>query len=362
MTECIRIANREIGVGYPPYIIAELSGNHNGNLTRAISLLEEAKNAGVDAVKLQTYTADTITINHNSADFCIDSGLWAGKTLYELYDQAHTPWEWHEALFQRASELGMTIFSSPFDETAVDFLESLNVPAYKIASFELLDIPLIRRIGATGKPIIISSGLASESEIGEALDAARSAGANQITLLHCVSGYPTPADEVNLLMIPELSKRFSVPVGLSDHTIGTIVSVAAVALGACVIEKHLTLARNDGGPDAAFSLEPGEFLQLTTDCRMVWEALGRGDYQRSLSEVGNSRFRRSLYVVEDIAAGDEFTCKNIRSIRPGYGLSPKYLPGILGCRAALNLKRGTRLSLEVILPIDKENKSNGVIT
>jgi len=341
----IKISGREIGPGHPPYIIAEMSGNHNGDLGRALALIEAASRAGADAVKLQTYTADTITIDYDGPEFTIDSGLWAGRTLYELYGEAHTPWEWHPVLFARAAELGLTVFSSPFDDTAVDFLEGLGVPAYKIASFELLDLPLVRRVAATCKPLIMSSGMASEEEIGEALEAARSAGAKQIALLHCVSGYPTPAREANLNMITTLARRFAVPVGLSDHTLGIVVSTAAVALGACVIEKHFTLARADGGPDAAFSLEPGELAELATSCCAAWGALGRGDFQRSPSEIENRRFRRSLYVVENIASGEVFTVRNIRSIRPGFGLAPRYLPEILGKRATCNLIRGTALQL-----------------
>ncbi len=344
----IKIAGREIGPGYPPYLIAEMSGNHNGDIKRALALIEAAGRAGADAVKLQTYTADTITIDHGGPEFTIEAGLWAGRTLYELYNEAHTPWDWHPTLFHRAAELGLTIFSSPFDDTAVDFLEGLDVPAYKIASFELLDLPLVRRVAATRKPMIVSSGMSSEEEVGEALEAARSAGANEIVLLHCVSGYPTPASEANLNMITTLARRFAVPVGLSDHTIGTIVSTAAVALGACVIEKHFTLNRAEGGPDAAFSLELGELADLVANCRTAWESLGRSDFSRSPSEIENCRFRRSLYVVEDVATGEVFTTRNVRSIRPGFGMGPKYMPEILGKIAAQPLKRGTALQPKYI--------------
>ncbi len=339
----IKISGREIGPGHPPYLIAEMSGNHNGDLGRALALIEAASNAGADAVKLQTYTADTITIDHDAPEFTIDGGLWAGRTLHELYEEAHTPWDWHPALFRRAGELGLTVFSSPFDDTAVDFLEELGVPAYKIASFELLDLPLVRRVAATGKPLIVSSGMASEAEVAEALEAAHSAGADEIVLLHCVSGYPTPASEANLNMIKTLARRFAVPVGLSDHTLGTVVATAAVALGACVIEKHFTLARDAGGPDAAFSLEPAELAALAVSCRVAWEALGRSDFERSRSEIESRRFRRSLYVVEDVASGEAFTKRNVRSIRPGFGMAPKHLPDILGKTAAQPLKRGTAL-------------------
>lgn len=348
MINSIQIDGREIGPSHPPYVIAEISGNHNGNIARALSLLEAAHKAGVSAVKLQTYTADTITIDHQGPDFIIDGGLWAGRTLHELYEEAYTPWEWHPMLFRRATELGLTVFSSPFDETAVDFLEGLGTPAYKIASFELLDLQLIRRVAATRKPLIMSSGIASETEVSEALEAARMAGASEIVLLHCVSGYPTPASEANLSMITTLADRFAVPVGLSDHTLGTVVSTAAVALGACVIEKHFTLARSDGGPDAAFSLEPDELAGLVISCRTAWEALGRNDFQRSPSELENRRFRRSLYVVADIEAGEVFTTSNIRSIRPGFGMAPKHLPEIIGKIAAQPLKRGTALQQQHI--------------
>jgi N-acetylneuraminate synthase len=345
----IKIAGREIGFGCPPYLIAEMSGNHNGDIVRALSLIEAASRVGADAVKLQTYTADTITINYKSADFSIDAGPWAGKTLYELYDEAHTPWEWHPILFHRAAELGIAIFSSPFDDSAVDFLEKLNVPAYKIASFELLDLSLVKSVAKTHKPLIISSGMANEQEIGEALEAARSAGANEIVLLHCVSGYPTPTSEINLQMIRTLAHRFEVPVGLSDHTLGTVASTAAVALGACVIEKHFTLAREDGGPDSTFSLEPDEFAELVKNSRMTWDALGQSDFQRPPSETQNRKFRRSLYIVEDIEFGETFTEQNLRSIRPGFGMSPKHLFDVLGKKAAESIKRGTALRPEHIL-------------
>ena len=344
----IKIAGREIGPGYPPYLIAEMSGNHNGDIKRALALIEAASRAGVDAVKLQTYTADTITIDHDGPEFTIDSGLWAGRTLFELYEEAHTPWEWHGELFTKARELGLTIFSSPFDDTAVDFLEQLDVPAYKIASFEAIDLPLIRRVAATGKPMIISTGMANQTEIGEAVAAAKDAGASQIVLLHCVSAYPSPAAEANLRTLPDLAARFAMPSGLSDHTMGIAVPLAAVALGASVIEKHFTLSRADGGPDAAFSLEPEELTALVKGCRTAWEALGGVNYARTASEDANVRFRRSLYTVADIAAGEEFTSRNVRSIRPGFGLAPKHLPQILGRRAAAAVRRGTPLSFDAV--------------
>lgn len=343
MNSPFTIAGRHIGPGYPPYVIAEMSGNHNGDIDRALKLIEAAKAQGADAVKLQTYTADTITIDCDREDFRIDSGLWKGRTLYDLYREAHTPWNWHPQLFDYARKLGLTIFSSPFDDTAVDFLESLDVPAYKIASFEAVDLPLIRRIAHTGKPLIISTGMATADEVGEALAVARTAGAHQVLLLYCVSGYPTPAREANLRSLVDMARLFDVPVGLSDHTMGTAVAIAAVALGACVIEKHFTLRRSDGGPDAAFSLEPDELGMLASSCKIAWESLGTSEMRRKPSEEGNLRFRRSIYAVRDIAAGEVFTSENVRSIRPGFGLPPRRLPEILGCRAAISMKRGDAL-------------------
>lgn len=342
------IDGKLIGEGYAPYVIAEMSGNHNGDIERAYALIEAAKAAGADAVKLQTYTADTITIDHNSAEFTIRGGLWDGRRLHELYREAHTPWEWHEALFGRAREIGITIFSTPFDFSAVDFLEELGAPAYKIASFELIDLPLIRKVAATGKPLIMSTGMANTDEIAEAVAAARSTGNEQIVLLHCVSAYPARPEESNLKTIPDIAARFGVAAGLSDHTMGIEVPLAAIALGAVVIEKHFTLARADGGPDAAFSLEPSELASLCSGCRTAWQALGTASYDRTAGEAENVIFRRSLYVVRDIAAGTPFTSDNLRSIRPGYGLSPKHYDELLGRRATRDLARGTALAWDMV--------------
>ncbi|KGY07252.1 pseudaminic acid synthase [Vibrio sinaloensis] len=339
----MKIANQSIGSGHKPYIIAEMSGNHNGDITRAIELIKAAKESGADAVKLQTYTADTITINHDSEEFMIRGGLWGGSKLYDLYEQAHTPWEWHKTLFEEAEKLGITIFSSPFDHTAVDFLESLNAPAYKIASFELIDLPLIRKVASTGKPMIMSTGNANLAEIEEAVAAAKEAGAEDIILLHCTSGYPTPASQANISSMAVLKDAFGVEVGLSDHTMDIGVSVAAVALGACVIEKHFTLARADGGPDSAFSLEKEELRSLVTNCNMAFEALGKPNFVSTEAELKTKCHRRSLYVVKAISKGETITSEHVRSIRPGNGIRPKYLDDVIGSVAVEDLAYGTPL-------------------
>lgn len=342
------IDGRRIGTGEPPYIIAELSANHLGDIERAFTLMEAVRRAGANAVKIQTYTADTITIDHDGADFQIDSGPWAGRTLYELYQEAHTPWDWHAALFAKAHELGLTIFSSPFDETAVAFLEQLGAPAYKVASFELIDLPLIACMARTGKPLIMSTGMATAEEIGEAVDAAHGAGCTELALLHCISGYPTPPEQANLAVLHQLADRFDAVIGLSDHTLGSAVAVSAVALGAAIVEKHVTLSRAEGGPDAGFSLEPEEFADMAAACRIARNAIGAPEIGVAPAETENLIFRRSLYVVRDIKAGDAFSAANLRSIRPGHGLAPKHLPALLGRRAACDLARGTALTWDAV--------------
>jgi pseudaminic acid synthase len=356
VSDDVTIAGRKIGQAHPPYVIAEMSGNHNGDIERAFRLIDAAAEAGADAVKLQTYTADTITIDHDGPGFRLEGGLWDGRTLHDLYREAHTPWAWHGPLFDHAKRRGIAIFSSPFDGTAIDLLESLDAPAYKIASFELIDLPLIRRAARTGKPLIISTGLATLGEIEEGVAAARGAGATQILLLHCTSAYPTPPEEANLRTMANMAQGFDVPVGLSDHTMGIAVPVAAVALGAVAIEKHFTLARADGGPDSAFSLEASELKEMVAACRAARAALGRVDYGVSPGEGGGRLVRRSLYVVEDIAAGMALTEANVRSIRPGFGMLPKHLPEVLGRPATRSLKRGEPLDWSMIGPGTKAGR------
>ena len=340
MSATFAIAGRPIGPDHPPYVICELSGNHNGSLERALAMVDAAAATGCDAIKLQTYTPDTITLDSDAADFRITEGPWAGQTLHQLYAEAYTPYDWHAALFERAAQRGVTIFSTPFDATAVELLEGLGAPAYKIASFEAIDLPLIARVAACGKPMIISTGLASLAEMGEALATAQAGGAAGVSLLHCVSSYPAPIEEANVRTVPDLARRFGVVTGLSDHTPGAGAAVAAVALGAAIIEKHFTLARADGGPDAAFSLEPAEFAGLVRDCKAAWSALGSATYDELGSERAAAGHRRSLYVAADVRAGETLTAANVRSVRPGYGLAPKHLPEVLGRRAARDLKFG----------------------
>lgn len=337
----ISIAGRRIAVDEPPYIIAELSANHNGKLETALRIIEEAHKAGADAVKLQTYTADTITLHSDAEEFKIRGGLWDGRTLYDLYQQAHMPWEWHAQLFEYAKKLGITIFSSPFDSTAVDLLESLNAPAYKIASFEAVDLPLIRYVASTGKPMIISTGMADAEEIAEAIDAARAGGCKELAILHCVSGYPAPAGDYNLRTLPDMTQRYGLVTGLSDHTIDNTTAIASVALGASIIEKHFTLDREGGGPDDSFSLEPAELLALCRDSKTAWASIGAVNYGRKSSEVGNVQFRRSLYFVKDMHAGDVINEGCVRSVRPGYGLAPKFLDDLLGKSVLFDVKAGT---------------------
>ncbi len=330
-------------------IIAELSANHNGSLDRAIETIRAASEAGADAIKLQTYTADTLTIDCDNEYFRIGGGtLWDGRTLYDLYKEAYTPWEWHAELQEEAQACGLEFFSTPFDSSSVDFLEELDVPIYKVASFELVDVPLLKKIGSTGKPVILSTGMASEAEIFEALEALREAGSSDVTLLKCTSAYPSEPKDANLLTIPDMEKRFGCKVGLSDHTMGIAVPVAAVALGACVIEKHFTLSRDDGGPDGSFSLEPDEFRQMVDAVRNVELSMGEVRYGGSASEEKSKVFRRSLFVVEDIKAGDVFSEYNVRSIRPGQGLAPRYFDTVLGRRASVDIKRGTPLSGDLV--------------
>jgi len=327
-----KIQGRHIGQKYPPFLIAELSGNHNGSIDTAFRIIEAAKVSGADAVKLQTYRPDTITLQSNRPDFQITEGPWKGYTLWDLYKWAHTPWEWHKELFDYARKLGITIFSSPFDPTAVDLLEDLGTPAYKVASFEAIDLPLIKYIAATGKPMIISTGMANAEEIQEALDAAREGGCKQVALLHCVSGYPAPASDYNLKTIPDMAERYGTVVGLSDHTLDNATAVASVALGASIIEKHVTLDRNGGGPDDSFSLKPSDLAALCRDAKTAWEALGVVDYGQKSSEKGNVKFRRSLYFIKDLNKGEVITKNAVRSVRPGYGAAPKQIDEIVGMR------------------------------
>lgn len=347
-TPVLKIRNREISVHNPPYIIAELSANHNGSLQTAIELVKKAKWAGVDAVKLQTYRADTITLPSGKEDFQIKSGLWSGRTLFELYEDAHMPWDWHKPIFEYCRQLDLTVFSSPFDTSAVDFLEDLNAPAYKIASFEAIDLPLIRYAASTQKPLIISTGMADIEEIQEALDAAASVGNNNVALLHCVSGYPASPNEYNLNTIVDMSARFDTVVGLSDHTLSNITAFCSVALGASIIEKHFTLDRSGGGPDDSFSLEPNELKNLCEGSAISWQALGNAGYSCQESEKGNVKFRRSIYTTKNLKAGDIIRVSDIAIVRPGYGLKPKFYDMIVGKKVIRDIDQYSAVTWDLL--------------
>lgn len=344
----IAIAGRNIGPDHPPYVIAELSANHNGSMETAKAIIAAASKAGADAIKLQTYRPDTITLDSDAEDFRIKGGLWNGRTLYELYEEAHMPWDWHAPLFDYARQQGITIFSSPFDTTAIDMLEDLGAPAYKIASFEAVDLPLIRHAAQTGKPMIISTGMADAEEIGEAIAAARDGGCRELAVLHCVSGYPAPAEDYNLCTITDMIERFGLVTGLSDHTLDNTTAIASVALGASIIEKHFTLDRNGGGPDDSFSLEPAEMAALCTGAKTAWAALGQVNYCRKSSEHGNAQFRRSLYFVRNLKAGDTITIDAVRSVRPGFGLAPKHLDAVIGRSVTQDVSRNTPVGPQLI--------------
>jgi pseudaminic acid synthase len=349
MKNSFKIESHPIGKGNPTYCIAEISANHNQNFDEAVSLIQAAKKAGADAIKLQTYTPDTITIDCDNKYFRVGKGtLWEGRNLYELYKEAYTPWEWQPELKQIANDLGLDFFSTPFDRSAVDFLEEIDVPAYKIASFELIDLPLINYIAKTGKPLIISTGMATELEIREALEVIHKTGNDQIAILKCTSAYPAPADEMNLRTIPDLINKFDVPVGLSDHTLGWIIPVTAVSLGACIIEKHFTLSRSVSGPDNAFSLEPTEFKDMVSAVRVAEQALGQIIYGPMEHERQSLVFRRSLFIVKDMKKGEVFSDKNVRSIRPGYGLHPKFFDAIIGKKSKIKIKAGTPVTWDII--------------
>jgi len=348
MVENSKILGREISDECPPYIIAEISANHNGNVENAFKIIDMAKRCGADAVKMQTYTPDTITLNSSKEDFVIKDGLWKGRTLHQLYEWAHTPWEWHAELFAYSKEVGITLFSTPFDDTAVAFLEELNTPAYKIASFECTDLNLIKRAASTNKPLIISTGMANDSEIGEAVDTALKFGSGELTLLHCVSGYPSPAAEYNLRTLADMKNRFGVHVGLSDHTLDNTTAIAAVALGAVMVEKHVTLDRNGGGPDDSFSLEEDGLRELCSSTKTAWQSLGKVNYERTEAEKGNVKFRRSLYFVRALKEGDVITENDIRSVRPGFGLPPKYYDKLIGSKLAMAVEENSPVTLESV--------------
>lgn len=344
------IQNREISEKQKPFIVAEMSGNHNQSLEKALAIVEAAKEAGADAIKLQTYTPDTMTLNLKKEDFTIkdSKSLWSNQSLYELYEKAHTPWEWHEPIFKRCEELGLIGFSSPFDETAINFLETLNVPCYKIASFENRDLPLIKRAAKTGKPLIISTGMATVSEIEEAVNTARNAGCKELILLKCTSTYPASPENTNINTIPHMKELFQCQVGLSDHTFGTGVAVASVALGATFIEKHVTLSRAEGGVDAAFSLEPNELKSLVEETERAWQSLGQIHYGLTEGEKKSEQFRRSIYIVKDMKKGEQLTEENLRIIRPGFGLAPKYYDLLLGKKVVKDVEKGTPMTFDLI--------------
>jgi len=346
--ENMQIAGRNIGPDQPPYVIAEMSANHNGKIETALRIIEEAQKAGADAVKIQTYTPDTITLNCDTEDFKIQGGLWDGRTLYNLYQEAHMPWDWHAPLFEHARKHGITLFSSPFDKTAVDLLEDLNTPAYKIASFEAVDLPLIKYVASTGKPMIISTGMADAEEIQEAIGAARAGGCKQLAILHCISGYPAPALDYNLRTIPDMIQRFGLIIGLSDHTLGNTTAIASIALGAAIIEKHFTLNHNGGGPDDSFSLEPSELAAMCQGAKTAWQAMGQVDYGRKSSEQGNVKFRRSLYFVKDLNSGDVITEDAVRSVRPGFGLAPKLYNEIIGKKVKSKITYGMPVNFSLL--------------
>jgi pseudaminic acid synthase len=344
----MKINNRIISKNNEPYIIAEMSANHNGEIDNAYKIIDMAKTCGADAIKLQTYHPDTITMDMNTPEFMIEGGLWDGQSLYELYEGAHMPWEWHKPLFDYAKKIGITIFSSPFDNTAVDLLEDLNTPAYKIASFEVIDLPLIKYVAQTGKPMIISTGMADAQEIQEAIEAAREGGCKELAILHCVSGYPALAGDYNLRTLVDMQQRFGLITGLSDHTVDNITAISSIALGASIIEKHVTLDRNGGGPDDSFSLESEELKQLCVGAKIAWKALGSVDYSKKSSEQASVKFRRSLYFVKNIQEGEIITEEHIKSIRPGYGLKPKFYEKVIGRRANKDIKLGTPINFDML--------------
>lgn len=344
----INIDGVNIGSGHPPYVIAEMSANHNGSIDNAFKIIDAAKSSGANAVKLQTYKPDTITLDIDKPEFRIEGGLWNGQTLFQLYKEAHMPWDWHKPLFDYANKLNITIFSSPFDKTAVDLLEDLNTPAYKIASFEAIDLPLIKYVASTNKPMIISTGMADEEEIKEAIDSAKAGGCNDLAILHCVSGYPAPSSDYNLKTLSDMRTKFNLVTGLSDHTTNNTVAISSVALGSSIIEKHVTLDRKGGGPDDSFSLEPHELTSLVKDLKTAWEAMGGVNYGRKSSEQGNVQFRRSIYFIKDMNKGDLISEDNTKSIRPGFGLEPKYHHQIIGKRVSKDILNGTAVSWELI--------------